>query len=195
ELDLDWDEYFLGQPSALQAVADACRQAPNTMLLVRTHPHLRMKPRRDVEEWHEVVASVSPDVHLDEFSPVDSYTLMRQSDVVITYGTTTGVEAAYAGCPVVVMGPSAYDELGCATRVITIGELQDAIKSPIQGRREGAVAYGLMMLRRGFVNRYVSRIDRSTSAIAGVRLTDASPLTLKISHLRVERERRRMARR
>ncbi len=193
ELDLDWNDYFLGQPQALQAVADACRREPNTLLLVRTHPHLRMKPKRDVEEWHAAVAGVGPDVHLDEFSPVDSYTLMRQSDVVVTYGSTTGVEAAYAGCPVVVMGPSAYDELGCATRVITDQQLGDAIAAATPGEHRGAVAYGLMMLRRGFVNRYVKRLDQKTSELAGVPLRDASSSVLKISYVMVERERRRLS--
>lgn len=192
ELDLDWNEYFNGQPQALRALAEACRQEPNTILLVRTHPHLRMKPKRDVEEWHEAVEAAGPQVHFDEHSPIDSYTLMRQSDVVVTYGSTTGVEAAYAGCPVVVMGPSAYDELGCAVRVTTIAELRKSLRDPGVGVRSGAISYGLMMLRRGFRNTHVRRIDQKTSELAGVHLRDARELVLKLSHTLVERERQRM---
>ena len=192
ELDLDWSDYFYGQPGALLAVADACRQVPNTKLLVRTHPHKRHKPRRDVEEWHQAVADARPDIHLDEHSEIDSYTLMRQADVVVTYGSTTGVEAAYAHCPVIVMGPSAYDELGCATRVTTVEQLHGAIASPEAGWWPGAVAYGLMMRRRGFTYRYVSRLGQGRERLAGVVLEDAAPIVLKLSDLLSRRQRRRL---
>ena len=192
ELDLDWGDYFYGQPGALLAVAEACREQPNTTLLVRTHPHKRHKPRRDVEEWHQAVADARPDIHLDEFSEVDSYTLMRQADVVVTYGSTTGVEAAYAYCPVIVMGPSAYDELGCATRVKTVEQLKQAITTPDAGWWPGAVAFGLMMRRRGFTNRYVSKLGAGRESLAGVVLEDSAPLVLKVSDALSRRQRRRL---
>lgn len=180
ELDLDWSEYFFSQEGALNAVANVCRELGNTLLLVRTHPHKRHKPQRDVEEWHAAVAAASPDIHLDEFSEVDSYTLMRQADVVVTYGSTTGVEAAYAQRPVVVMGPSAYDELGCAIRVTNERELRDALARPRPGNQAGALSYGLMMRRRGFANRYVMRHD-GNQVLGGVKIRDAHPIVLKLS--------------
>ena len=191
ELDLDWGDYFYGQPGALMAVAEACRADENTMLLVRTHPHKRMKPKRDVEEWHEAVELARPDVHLDEFSEVDSYTLMRQADVVVTYGSTTGVEAAYAGCPVVVIGPSAYDELGCATRVKTVDELTRALREAQPGWWPGAVSYGLMMRRRGFNNRFLRRVD-GRQLLSGVELKDSRPLVLKLSDVLGRHRKRRL---
>lgn len=192
ELDLDWGEYFHGQPGALMAVADVCRARPDTTLLVRTHPHKRMKPDKDVEEWHAAVAAAKPDIHLDEFSEVDSYTLMRQADVVITYGSTTGVEAAYAGRPVIVMGPSAYDELGCAVRVTSVDELADAIEAANPGDRNGALAYGLMMRRRGFTTEFVT-FGPSGPLLSGIPLVDASDVVLKASDWTNRRTKRRLA--
>jgi capsule polysaccharide modification protein KpsS len=75
---------------------------------------------------------------------------MRAADLVITYGSTSGVEAAFAKKPVVVMGPSAYNILGCATQVINGDELRQAMAEPTPGEWSGAVSYGLMMKRRGF---------------------------------------------
>lgn len=182
ELDLDWGEYFHGQPGALAALADACRGREDTTLVVRTHPHKRVKPRLDVEEWHEAVMAASPDVHLDEHADVDSYTLMRQADVVATYGSTTGVEAAYAGRPVIVMGPSAYDELGCATRVMDRGGISRFLDDPSAGDVSGAIAYGLMMRRRGFNFQFVTQRD-GTQSLAGVPILDSHEVILKLSHL------------
>lgn len=189
ELDLEWGDYFYGQEGALAAVAKACRSLPGTMLLVRTHPHKRMKPERDVSDWHEAVEAAAPDIHLDEFSEIDSYTLMRQADVVVTYGSTTGVEAGYAKRPVIVMGPSAYDELGCAVRVTTLEQLTAVLTNPEQGRWEGAVAYGLMMLRRGFTYRHVSPMGEKVWLLAGVTIGDSSNLVLKASDWLVRRQR------
>jgi hypothetical protein len=180
ELDLDWGEYFYGQEGALNSVARVCRDIDNTVLVVRTHTHKRHKPKRDVEDWHAAVIAAAPDIHFDEFSEVDSYTLMAQADVVVTYGSTTGVEAAYAERPVVVMGPSAYDELGCATRVVNEEELHQALSEPRVGNRSGALSYGLMMRRRGFTNRFVRRIN-GVQVLGGVEIRDAHPIVLKLS--------------
>ena len=188
ELELDWSEYFFGQPGAISALADVCSTIPGATLVVRTHPHLRHKPRRDVEEWHEAVAAAHPHLHIDEHSEVDSYSLMDQADVVVTYGSTTGVEAAYAGKPVVVMGPSAYDELGCAVRVTDTEELRTSIAEARPGQRSGALAYGLMMSRRGFRYQHTMKQADGTFCLAGVTLRDSHPLVLHVSDALRRRE-------
>lgn len=193
ELDLDWSEYFYGQSGALQAVVSAVRQIPNATLAVRTHPHLRHKPRKDVEEWHRDVEQAQPHVHVDEFSDIDSYTLMDQADVVVTYGSTTGVEAAYAGKSVIVMGPSAYDELGCVTRVTSQDELLRALIERPVGSQDGALAYGLMMNRRGFRNEFVATSDTGM-VLGGVTLEDSRPLVLHVSNILKNRQLRKRRR-
>jgi hypothetical protein len=194
ELDLDWSDYFYGQPGALLALADVCRAMPDTTLIVRTHPHKRMKPTRDVQEWHEAVREAAPDLHLDEHSDVDSYTLMRQADVVVTYGSTTGVEAAYADKPVIVMGPSAYDELGCAVRVSDTRDIERALREAAPGDRAGAIAYGLMMRRRGFTAHYVT-VDGNREMLADEPIVEPRALVLKLSDIMNRRARARLLRR
>ena len=193
ELDLDWSEYFYGQSGALRAVVSAVKEIPNATLVVRTHPHLRHKPRKDVEEWHRDVELAQPHIHLDEFSDVDSYTLMDEADVVVTYGSTTGVEAAYAGRPVIVMGPSAYDELGCATRVTSQEELRRALWERPVGSKDGSLAYGLMMNRRGFRNNFVTTTDTGM-VLGGVTLQDSRPLVLHLSNILKNRQLRKRRR-
>ena len=192
ELDVDWSDYFYGQTGALDAVAQVCRKYDDLLLIVRTHPHKRMKPRRDVEEWHEAVQQASPDLHLDEWSDVDSYTLMDQADVVVTFGSTTGVEAAYANKPVIVLGPSAYDELGCVSRVKTLDELETSLTSRSPGSKRGALAYGLMMMRRGFQYKYVTVNDDGSRSLGTGRLLDSRPVVLKLSDAILQRSRLRL---
>ena len=181
ELDLDWADYFNGQPGALLAVAQECRRL-GYRFVVRTHPHKRYKPERDVQDWHQAVAASQPDLHLDEYSEVDSYTLMSQADVVVTYGSTTGIEAGFAGRPVIVMGPSAYDELGCAVRARTVDELGQALQTRSAGTRVDAIPYGLMMKRRGFAYSYVTREEDGSRSLAGVPIVEPRELVRHISH-------------
>ena len=193
ELDVDWSEYFHGQENALAAVAEICKENDEYFLVVRTHPHKRFKSRRDVADWHAAVERCIPDLHLDERSDVDSYTLMHQADVVVTYGSTTGVEAAFNRKPVIVMGPSAYDELNCAVRVRDKDELRRALEFPDPGKWEGAVSYGLMMSRRGFMNEFL--VEGSTDdRISKDDIGDARPTALKISDWLGKRQWRRLAR-
>lgn len=192
ELDLDWDAFFGGQEEALGCLAQTVRELPGAALVVRSHPHKRRKPRRDVEDWLAAVERAQPDLHLDPFSDVDSYALMQQADVVVTYGSTTGVEAAFARRPVIVMGPSAYERLGCATPVSTMDELRHAVATAESGWWPGSVAYGLMMMRRGFVYEHVELRADGVRVIGGVPLTEARPLARHLSHALDQRIQRRL---
>ena len=181
ELDLDWEEYLHSQEQALAEVASACRERPGTALVVRTHPHMRLKPPRDLEEWTTAVDAAEPALHLDPWSPVDSYALMRESDAVFTYGSTSGVEAAFIGKPVVVMGPSAYDLLGCARRITSADEITSCLDDPPTPHPEKAIPYGLMMQRRGFNYSRLRRTDDGKPALGGEVLGEASPNAQKAS--------------
>ena len=190
EFELDWDEYFGGQPQALKAVADACREHDDVYFVVRSHPHKRRKAPQDVEDWHAAVAAAEPDLHLDEWSDVDSYELMSQADLVVTYGSTTGVEAAYQGRPVMVMGPSAYDALDCAVRPTTAAEVHDLVAHPKSPDRDGALAFGLMMQRRGFALESMTREPDGRFALDGTVIAEPSEISRKLAHLLHRRHRR-----
>lgn len=167
ELDLNWDAYFGGQENALRLLSKICSEDPNIFLVVRSHPHKRHKPTNDVKEWLAAVEEANPDIHLDPHSDVDSYALMRRADVVVTYGSTSGIEAAFAGKPVAVMGPSAYNILGAASSVTNEDELRSVIEDPQPGNLAGAVSYGLLCHRRGFNYSEVNISMGETFTIAG----------------------------
>ena len=181
ELELDWSEFFGSQESALRFLADTCRQRPGTVLVVRTHPHMRLKPEDDLKRWLQAVEDIAPDLHFGPESTIDSYALMKRADVVFTYGSTTGVEAAFQGRPVVVMGPSAYDAIGCALKISDPIEIRQAIENPPVIDPRAATAFGLMMQRRGFTYRYGYKDTDNTPIIAGVRLDDANEWVRKFS--------------
>ena len=181
ELELDWSDYLGSQENALRLLADACRARAGTALVVRTHPHMGLKPTDDLERWNAAVGEAAPDAHYDPFSKVDSYELMRRADIVFTYGSTSGVEAGFMGRPVVVMGPSAYDELGCAHRISSSQEIVSALDQPPETKSTAALPYGLMMQRRGFNFSYLTKSADGLPAFEDVELAEANELTRKVS--------------
>jgi hypothetical protein len=194
ELGLDWSQYLQSQENALALLAAECRARADTALVVRTHPHMGLKPADDLQHWMAAVEHAGPAAHFDPFSKVDSYTLMRRADVVFTYGSTSGVEAGFIGRPVVVMGPSAYDQLGCARRVSNPKEIGEAIDSPPTPHPSAAIPYGLMMQRRGFTFEHLSKAAGHDPSFEGVSLSEANELTRKASDYLRSRQRIRLTR-
>lgn len=192
ELDLDWSEFVDSQEQALAVLAQECRQRPGMTLVVRTHPHMRLKPKDDLVDWTAAVDAAAPDVHLDPFSPVDSYELMQRADIVFTYGSTSGVEAAVLGASVVVMGPSAYDELGCARRIRRPEEIAPSLDNPPLPDADAALPFGLMMMRRGFTFQEISRTVEGTPVVGDVPLEEPSAPVQHLSHARLKRLKRRL---
>ena len=184
ELDLNWDAYFGGQENALRLLSKICSEDPDIFLVVRSHPHKRHKPANDVKDWIDAVEEASPDVHLDPHSDIDSYALMRRADVVVTYGSTSGIEAAFAGKPVAVMGPSAYNILGAASAVTNEDELRSVIVNPQPGSWPGAVSYGLLCNRRGFNYTEIGNPQGDTFTIGEVTIDPSTERVKKSSHIR-----------
>jgi hypothetical protein len=194
ELEIDWSEYLNSQEEALARLALECQQLPGTKLVVRTHPHMGLKPKDDLARWMTAVEAAGPDVHFDPFSKIDSYALMRAADVVFTYGSTSGVESGFIGRPVVVMGPSAYDTLGCAKRITSADQIKHSIENPPAPNSQAAIPYGLMMQRRGFRFAHVRTLDSGEAALGDVQLTEANELVRKISDSQKQRQRRKLTR-
>ena len=181
ELDLDWSSYFESQEGALLALAKECDDLPDTTLVVRTHPHMRLKPQDDLARWVAAVESIGRNVHIGPDDPTDSYALMRAADRVVTYGSTSGIEAAYRNKPVAVMGPSAYQLLGCVTPITTREHLREWLSSRPRISPELSLPYGLMMQRRGFNLEWLSESEASPPGKKGVHLQEASERTRKLS--------------
>lgn len=183
ELDLDWAQHLGSQEEAVRALARSCAQRPGTKLVVRTHPHMRIKPADDLKHWTKMVESAGVDLHIGPHSPVDSYALMQAADVVFTYGSTSGVEAAFLGRPVVIMGPSAYDRLGFGQKISVEAEIESCLDTPPVPNSTAALPYGLMMQRRGFNYESVSRGPNGEILMDGEPVPEASSLARKLSDL------------
>ncbi len=122
-----WSENLGSQINCVKELIRILEDQNELSLVVRLHPNLASKPKADQEEWLELVASEKVKV----FGPKDSissYGLIQESEAVITFGSTIGIEAAYMGKPVMVMADCKYDELGFAFKPKSWSEVRDWIE-------------------------------------------------------------------
>jgi hypothetical protein len=113
-----WDTATLGrdvgfasmQSCVIEAI-EAMRNQPETALLIRIHP--AEHAWGSAEPLAEVIAEAFPELPanvriIGHDHAVNSYALMDCSDLVLTYTSTTGMEAALRGRPVAVCGAAHY---------------------------------------------------------------------------------------
>lgn len=114
---------FESQSLWVQEVVSWVRQRSDVQLVIRVHPHLSDKTglgkAREEFRFYEELKSSSP-ANVRIVMPDDSlnsYALMDEADIGLTYGSSAGIEMAMLGKPVV-LGSRAFYENG--VHVLTI---------------------------------------------------------------------------
>lgn len=140
----DWKNQF----EAVLCLIKLCKNN-NIQLFIRLHPHLQEKSIEDQQKWLSL--SSYEDVELIAFdSPVDTYAMIENSDIVVTFGSTVGIEAVYWGKPSITLGPSYYSDIGATYQPRSDLELNRLlVSSDLKVDRERALPYGLYMATFG----------------------------------------------
>jgi hypothetical protein len=112
----DWD--LPGNATQRDWVLDFAVKATSAgnSVVIRLHPNLLTKSKRLIKSWSSL--EKIPGVHLImPESPVDSYRLIKTSDLVVTCGSTIAMEAGYLGAPVLSIGSGIYDYLHAVKKI------------------------------------------------------------------------------
>jgi len=122
---LTWDSAVIGKELSFESIHDWIEAAidlfagrPDDELIIRVHPaELKLRGKQTREPIVEVLArrgiTLPPNVRLVGADDVtSSYTLMEQADIGLVYTSTTGLELALTGTPVLVAGNTHYRAKG-----------------------------------------------------------------------------------
>jgi hypothetical protein len=145
---------FNDQINAINTLITWVSDKRDSTLVIRVHPHLQQKHQSDRDLWcslsGENVILIPPE------SPIDSYALIDWSDIVVTYGSTMGVEAAYWGKPSILLGKSLYSYFGCAYEPKSLDELFTLLNSKNlkELEQETCLPYGFYFMSYGKPYRY-----------------------------------------
>lgn len=105
--------------SQSEAVRHLANAFPSTRIVVRLHPNSN---DNDVFEFNSLYDSPQVTI-IPPSSPVNSYSIIKQASLVIVYGSTIGVEAAYLGVPVISLAPSFYNAYNFSLRALSVKQL------------------------------------------------------------------------
>jgi hypothetical protein len=137
---LVWDSAVVRQDIAFPSIIDwivgsieEFRKRPDDELIIRVHPAESKLSGRESREEMEVavrdrVSDFPPNVLIIPSSdPTSSYQLMQEADFGLVYSSTTGLEMALTGKPVVVAARTHYREKGFTVDVKSPEEFSIAV--------------------------------------------------------------------
>jgi hypothetical protein len=141
-----------GWRNQMQAVSDlieVCRELGGVQFFLKLHPHLREKSVEDQRRWLGLGGIEG--VNLIPYdSNIDTYAMIEGSDIVVTSGSTVGIEAVYWGTPSITLGPSYYSELGATYTPRSREELRGLLcSSELKASTDSALPYGYYMATFG----------------------------------------------
>ena len=141
---------FPTQFAAAVALASICRERGKTLAL-RMHPHLARKDDHWKGEWDfDRLETLGVHVIMPH-EPIDSYALVEASEIVITCGSTIGMEAAFHGKPSLVIGENFLTALGICVPASHEEDIAAFVEKPFRPdrARDQAVAVGSFRQRFG----------------------------------------------
>lgn len=169
--DLIEQPLFKSQRDAINFLIKWVSSQPDTELVIRVHPHLREKSKVDRDWWDNLTGANVLTITAD--SSVDSYALADSADIVISYGSTMGIEAAYFGKPSILLGDSTYRGFGCTYEPNSLSELIELIGNkdlPILPS-ENALPYGFYSVTHGELYEYYKPTSLFSGLFMGVELS------------------------
>ncbi len=133
----------------------------NFNLIIRMHPNLAGVKHKFVEEIKHLHQQYSNIFVIEAESKIDSYALMKRSHKVISFGSTTGLEANFLQKPVILLGKSLY----YYSEVAYIPENKEGIEALITFNLqpkpiENTLKFGFYFLKGGTKSLYYQESNR-----------------------------------
>ncbi len=103
--------FYPNDNEGIRQICEALEGNEKIKLYLRVHPNLKGIDNSQNRFLKEVIGPYKSIEVIPAEDSVDTYALINQSDIVIVFGSTVGVEAAFAGKKVVLLGKAAYEKL------------------------------------------------------------------------------------
>ena len=143
---ITWDSAVIGRDRAFASIEKWVSatiawfgRSPDHTLVVRIHPsEIALPGKRSRDSLHDYIAREHPDLpaNVVVIPPDDassSYPLMDECDLGLVYTSTTGLELALAGKPVIVTGIPHYRGKGFTIDVDSASEYREALSGVMGG--------------------------------------------------------------
>jgi hypothetical protein len=169
-LSKEWkNDLYETQLEGLRRITSEITEADQIQIFLRIHPNLKNVNNKDKERLYALEAPYLTLIPAE--SPVSTYLLMEKSDLVLTFGSTIGIEAAYWGKVSILAGKTMYRGLGSTHEPSSHEELMHMLRShlPLLDTT-GARMYGNYFLEVGIPFKYYQAENFFSGTFNGYRL-------------------------
>jgi hypothetical protein len=161
---------FGKQIDVLTLIKKSMKNNDAIRIILRMHPNLMNVDnnlmRRTLELAGDNFHVIPPE------SEIDSYRLIDESDVVVTFGSTTGVEAVFSGIPSILIGNSMYRNFHVTYNPTTPSELIELILKVVKPKPIfGALVYAYFRASFGINYRFYKPEDFTSGTFKGVHVS------------------------
>lgn len=142
------DNLFASQYEAIDFMAR--NAVPGIHFYLRIHPNLKGITHKEHLELYDLKKYQNVTVIPPE-SEVSTYTLMDACEKVVTFGSTTGVEACFWGKPSILLGRSYYEMTDACYHIKDRETLVSAINGELPAKdKVGALKYAYFLVDRTY---------------------------------------------
>lgn len=148
--------YFKNQNEGLEYLTSLIGEhMQNFNLIIRMHPNLSGVTHKFVEDIKKLHLKFPNIFVIEPESKFDSYTLMDKADKVISFGSTTGLEANFYRKPVILLGKGIYFYSDVAYIPENLKEIEDFLRANLDSKPIlNSVKFGFYFLRGGTKSLY-----------------------------------------
>lgn len=108
--------FYKDQNEGIFKLLGSFRGDDRIRFFLRVHPNLHQVDNSQTRLLATLKHRFPELVYIPADSKVSTYALMDASDLVLTFGSTAGIEALAKGKPAILMGPAIYEDLGGVLR-------------------------------------------------------------------------------
>lgn len=149
---------FGKQINVLRYIKETLKNNNSIHVYLRMHPNMKGMTEEAIQDIKELAGSnffiIPPE------SAINSYKLMDLSNIVITFGSTTGVEAVYSEKPSILIGNSMYRNLNITYNPETLQELSNLLVQDLMKKDKiGAYIYAFYRATFGISFKYYEPVS------------------------------------
>lgn len=171
----------------LKIIADF-KLHPDMDFYIRVHPNLKGVNSSQTR----LISSLKNkyrNVHIiDAHQKYSSYLLLDACDLIITFGSTIGIEAAYWKKPSLLLGRAMYEDLEACLTVVSHEEVVSVLKekrfdldqNTLEANHFNSLKYGYYMETYGIPFKIFQQDQVTKLNLNGIRITDDQPKISKI---------------
>lgn len=148
---------FTSQRAAVTWLMEWAKQQEEYELVIRLHPNQKNICPLDYDYWHNLKGKNTTIISSD--SNLDTYSLISNSNKVLSYLSTVGIEATRMGVPSITLGLPIYSGLDAVYEPKNIKELEYMINNDIKPKDiNNTLPYGYYTLEYGPKLRFMEKM-------------------------------------